>query len=313
MSITRRVALLSVSASIVTLLLKFGAYFLTGSVGLLSDAIESFVNLTAALIAFTALSIADRPPDSDHTYGHDKAEFFSSGAEGTLILLAAGTIIYSAVHRLVNPAPLENLGVGAVVALIASAINFGVSRIMLRVARQEDSIALEADAKHLMTDVWTSVGVVAGIILVGITGWQVLDPLIAIAVAINIIWMGVQLVRRSTAGLMDSALPADEVVIIQSAIGSVAGADTPYHALRTRKSGSRRFIDFHLLLAGKTTVQESHDLVTRIEGAIESELPNTYVTIHVEPREDAISWDGHIVGGIASAAPELPFPDKTAP
>jgi cation diffusion facilitator family transporter len=300
MSITRRVALLSVGAAIVTLLLKFGAYFLTGSVGLLSDAIESFVNLAAALIAFTAITIASRPADSNHTYGHDKAEYFSSGAEGTLILIAAATIIYSAVQRLLNPAPLENLGIGVAVALVASSINFGVSRIMLRVAHQEDSIALEADAHHLMTDVWTSVGVVGGIILVGITGWQVLDPLLAIAVAINIIWMGVQLLRRSTAGLMDVTLPGGEVTVIQSAINRVAGAETPYHALRTRKSGSRRFIDFHLLLPGRTTVQESHDLVSQIEAAIEQELPNTYVTIHVEPREDAASWDGHIVGGIAS-------------
>ncbi len=313
MSITRRVALLSVGAAIVTLFLKFGAYFLTGSVGLLSDAIESFVNLAAALIAFTAITIANRPPDSNHTYGHEKAEYFSSGAEGTLILLAAGTIIFSAVQRLLNPAPLENLGIGVAVALIASAINFGVSRIMLRVARQEDSIALEADAKHLMTDVWTSIGVVAGIIVVGITGWQVLDPLIAIAVGINIIWMGVQLIRRSTAGLMDSTLPDAEVDVIQTAINQVAGHDTPYHALRTRKSGSRRFIDFHLLLPGQTTVQTSHDLVSRIETAIEQDLPNTFVTIHVEPREDATSWDGHKVGGIASAEPELAYPESAAP
>jgi cation diffusion facilitator family transporter len=313
MSITRRVALLSVGAAIVTLLLKFGAYFLTGSVGLLSDAIESFVNLAAALIAFTAITIAGRPPDSNHTYGHDKAEYFSSGAEGTLILLAAGTIIFSAVHRLVNPAPLENLGIGAAVALVASAINFGVSRIMLRVARQEDSIALEADAHHLMTDVWTSVGVVGGILVVGATGWQVLDPLIAIVVAVNIIWMGVQLLRRSTAGLMDVTLPGEEVAVIQSAINHVAGAETPYHALRTRKSGSRRFIDFHLLLPGQTTVQASHDLVSQIETAIEHELPNTYVTIHVEPREDAASWDGDIVGGISSSEPEQSLPEATTP
>ncbi len=306
MSLTRRVALLSVAAAIVTLVLKFGAYFLTGSVGLLSDAIESFVNLAAALIAFTAITIASRPADSNHTYGHDKAEYFSSGAEGTLILLAAATIIYSAIHRLLNPAPLENLGVGVAIALVASAINFGVSRIMLRVAHQEDSIALEADAHHLMTDVWTSVGVVGGIILVGITGWQVLDPLLAIAVGINIIWMGVQLLRRSTAGLMDVTLPGEEVAVIQTAINHVAGADTPYHALRTRKSGSRRFIDFHLLLPGQTTVQESHDLVTKIESAIELDLPKTYVTIHVEPREDAASWDGDIVGGIASDPSGLP-------
>jgi len=300
MSITRRTALLSIAAAIVTLLLKFGAYFLTGSVGLLSDAIESFVNLAAALIAFTAITIAHRPPDDNHAYGHDKAEYFSSGAEGALILIAAGAIIFSAVSRLLHPAPLDNLGIGAAIALAASAINFGVSRIMLRVAHQEDSIALEADAKHLMTDVWTSIGVVAGILVAGFTGWQVLDPLIAIGVGLNIVWMGVELLRRSTSGLMDAALPSDEVTVIQAAIGGVAGPDVPYHALRTRKSGSRRFIDFHLLLPGKTTVQTSHDLVSQIETAIEQKLPNTYVTIHVEPREDVASWDGDVVGGISS-------------
>lgn len=300
MSITRRTALLSIAAAIVTLLLKFGAYFLTGSVGLLSDAIESFVNLAAALIAFTAITIAHRPPDDNHAYGHDKAEYFSSGAEGALILIAAGAIIFSAVSRLLHPAPLDNLGIGAAIALAATAINFGVSRIMLRVAHQEDSIALEADAKHLMTDVWTSIGVVAGILVAGFTGWQVLDPLIAIGVGLNIVWMGVELLRRSTSGLMDAALPSDEVTVIQAAIGGVAGPDVPYHALRTRKSGSRRFIDFHLLLPGKTTVQTSHDLVSQIETAIEQKLPNTYVTIHVEPREDAASWDGDVVGGISS-------------
>lgn len=300
MSLTRRTALLSIAAAIVTLLLKFGAYFLTGSVGLLSDAIESLVNLGAALIAFTAITIAHRPPDDNHAYGHDKAEYFSSGAEGALILIAAGAIIFSAVSRLLHPAPLDNLGIGAAIALAASAINFGVSRIMLRVAHREDSIALEADAHHLMTDVWTSIGVVAAILVVGVTGWQVLDPLIAIAVGLNIVWMGVQLLRRSTAGLMDAALPAEEVAVIQEAISDVAGPDVPYHALRTRKSGSRRFIDFHLLLPGKTTVQASHDLISQVEAAIEQKLPKTYVTIHVEPREDAASWDGDVVGGISS-------------
>lgn len=310
MSTTRRVALLSVSASIITLLLKFGAYAITGSVGLLSDALESMVNLTASLIAFTALTIADRPPDENHMYGHDKAEYFSSGAEGSLILVAAVTIIYSAIRRLMNPEPLENIGIGVTVALIASAINFGVSRIMLRVARREDSIALEADAHHLMTDVWTSVGVVGGVILVGLTGWELLDPLLAIAVAINIIWMGVQLLRRSTRGLMDETLPAEEVAVIQEAINHVGGANMPYHALRTRKSGARRFVDFHLLLPGGMTVQESHDLVGRIEREIQGRLPHTYVTIHVEPREDATSWDGHLVGGLTH--PGFPSDDIEA-
>jgi cation diffusion facilitator family transporter len=300
LSITRRVALLSVGASLATMALKFGAYYVTGSVGLLSDAMESLVNLTAALIAFTALSIADRPPDDTHTYGHDKVEYFSSGAEGTLILVAAVSIIYAAIQRLLNPAELENLGIGTAIALVASAINLGVARVMLRVARTHDSIALEADAHHVMTDVWTSVAVVVGIGIVWLTGWTWLDPLIAIAVALNIIWVGVNLIRRSTQGLMDFALPPEEVTVIQETIADVAGPFTPYHGLRSRKSGARRFVDFHLLVPGETSVQEAHDLVEQIDSRIEARLANTFVTIHIEPREDHASWDGHIVGGISS-------------
>lgn len=303
MSITRRVALLSVAASIATLLLKFTAFYLTDSVGLLSDAVESLVNLTASLIAFAAVSYADRPPDSNHAYGHDKAEYFSSGAEGTLILFAAGSIIISAAQRLLHPAPVDNVGLGGAIALVASVINFGVSRVLLRVAREQDSIALEADAHHLMTDVWTSIVVVAGVALVALTGWQTLDPLLAMGVALNIVWTGVQLLRRSTAGLMDMALPAREVMIVQEAIDAVVGPDTPYHALRTRKSGARRFIDFHLLVPGSDTVQKAHDVATEIETRIENALPNTFVTIHIEPREDAASWDGHLVGGMSNMEP----------
>jgi len=300
MSATQRIALLSIAASIATLALKFGAYLLTGSVGLLSDAAESLVNLTAALVAFTMLSIAARPPDKNHTYGHDKAEYYSSGVEGTLILIAAASIIFTAVQRLLNPQPLGNLEIGSAIALAASAINFGVSRTMLRVAKKHDSIALEADAHHLMTDVWTSVGVVVGVGLVRLTGWQLLDPLIAIAVALNIIIVGVGLLRRSIQGLMDTALPQAEIDEVQAAITRIAGERTPYHGLRTRKSGSRRFIDLHLLLPGRTTVQKSHDLVERIETEIEGRLPHTFVTIHVEPQEDAASWDGETVGGLSS-------------
>ena len=299
-SITRRIALLSVGASIVTLLLKFGAYYLTNSVGLLSDAAESGVNLTAALIAFAAISIADRPPDDDHSYGHDKAEYFSSGAEGSLILIAAVSILYAAGKRILNPAPVENVGIGVLVAAIASTINFGVSRIMLRVSKQHDSIALEADAHHLMTDVWTSVGVIGGVILVGLTGWEILDPLLGIAVGINIIWMGIKLIRRSTQGLMDQALPPAEINIVREALVKTAGADTPYHALRTRKSGSRRFVEMHLLVPGSTTVRESHDMVLEIEASIQEQLANTFITVHVEPLEDTASWDGHLVGGLSS-------------
>lgn len=299
LSASRRAMLLSIGASLVTMALKFTAYFVTGSVGLLSDAAESLVNLATALIAYAALAISDRPPDEEHTYGHDKVQYFSSGAEGTLILVAAATIIYTAVQRLLNPAPLERLGVGAGIALAASGVNLVVAQVMLRVAKKHDSIAVEADAHHLMTDVWTSVGVVVGVALVGLTGWLWLDPLIAIAVALNIVWMGVSLIRRSVQGLMDYALPPEEVAEVQQAIADVAGPDTPYHGLRSRKAGARRFIDFHLLLPGKTTVQEAHDLAEEIDRRIEERLSNTYVTIHIEPREDEASWDGHRVGGIS--------------
>lgn len=301
MSIIRRVALLSVGAAVATLVLKFGAYFITGSVGLLSDAAESLVNLTAALIAFAALTVAGRPPDDTHAYGHDKVEYFSSGAEGTLIIIAAGTIIFAAVQRLLNPQELTNLGLGSAIALLASGINFVVSRIMLRVARQHDSIALEADAHHLMTDVWTSVGVVAGVGIVWLTGWAWLDPVIAILVAINIVVVGISLLRRSTAGLMDATLPPEEVATIQEAITAVAGDELPYHGLRTRKSGPRRFVDFHLLLPGDTSVQEAHDLVQRIDDEIQGRLPSVFVTTHVEPQEDSVSWDQERVGGLTSS------------
>lgn len=299
LSIRGRVALLSVAAGLATLALKFGAYFLTGSVGLLSDAAESAVNLTAALVAFATISIADRPPDHTHHYGHEKAEYFSSGLEGGLILVAAAGIIYAAVDRLLHPAPLHHLGPGMVVALVASAINFAVARVLLHVANAQDSIALEADAHHLMTDVWTSVGVVTGIGAVGVTGWQVLDPLIALAVAGNIMKVGVGLLHRSVQGLMDVALPQEEIAQIQSIIAEVAGPDTPYHGLRTRKAGARRFVDLHLLIPGSTTVQEAHDLVEKMEAAIRQRLPNTLVTVHVEPIEDVISWDAQAVGGLS--------------
>lgn len=285
---TRRVILLSIAAAIMTMGLKFGAYFLTGSVSLLSDAAESSVNLVAALVAFGALTIAARPADKTHTYGHDKIEYFSSGVEGALILVAAATIIYTAVSRFLHPAPLTDLGPGLAIALGASGINFGVSRFMLRAARKYDSITLEADARHLMTDVWTSVGVVAalGVVLFAPPSWAVLDPIIAVVVGMNIIRTGVNLIGRSVGGLMDSSLPPDEVAQIEDAIRVAEGPDALFHKLRTRKSGSRRFVDLHLLVPGNISVQTSHNRCKAIEAEIHSRLPNTLVTIHVEPKED---------------------------
>jgi len=299
----RKAALLSVGAGLLTLFLKFGAYFLTGSVGLLSDATESLVNLTAAVVAFAAISIAARPPDVSHPYGHEKAEYFSSGLEGGLILAAAAGIVYAAGLRLLHPAPLHHVDVGLAIALAASLVNLGVARVLLRIGRQVDSIALVADSQHLMTDVWTSVGVVVGVGLAGLTGWYVLDPLIAIGVAVHIVLVGIELVRRSIGGLMDRALPDEEIAIIRQILADEAGEATPYHGLRTRKSGPRRFIDLHLLVAGTLTVKEAHDLAERIEHRLETQWPGSVVTIHVEPVEDLASWDAEEVGGLSG--PEI--------
>lgn len=287
---TRRIIILSIAASIATLALKFTAYLLTGSVGLMSDAMESLVNLTAALVAFGALTVAARPADSTHSFGHDKAEYFSSGVEGALILVAAIAIIYTAAQRLLQPGPIEGLGIGLPVVLVASAINFAVSRIMLGASRRYDSITLEADARHLMTDVWTSVGVVGGLAVVMIAppSWQVLDPIIAMLVALNIIVTGVRLIRRSVNGLMDYTLPASEIAQIQEAIGVAAGASAQYHGVRTRKSGSRRFVELHLLAPGNTSVRVAHDLASAVERECQARLANLSVTVHIEPEESVI-------------------------
>lgn len=298
----RRYALYSIAASLVTLALKFGAWQLTGSVGLLSDAAEGLVNLTAGLLALMALTIALRPADKAHAYGHGKAEYFSAAAEGLLILAAAGGIIYASVDRFLHPQELTGLGLGLVVALVAGGVNWGTARIMLKAAHRFDSITLEADAKHLLTDVWTSVGLVAGlaVLLVAPPSWQILDPIIACIMAVNIVVTGLGLLRRSIGGLMDAALPEDEVQAIVRIIREQAGPDTPFHGLRTRKAGSRRFVDFHLLLPGATTVKHSHDLTEHIEQSICDLLPHCHVTIHVEPLEDHRSWDGFQIGGICS-------------
>ncbi|MCS6903576.1 MAG: cation diffusion facilitator family transporter [Candidatus Bipolaricaulota bacterium] len=286
-----RFALLSVGAALATLVLKFTAYALTGSVGILSDALESLVNLAGALIAFTALKIASKPADKTHPYGHDKAEYFSSGAEGTLILIAAASIAYAAIERLLNPVALEQLNWGLIVAGSASLLNFIVARALLSAAKRYDSITLEADAKHLLTDVWTSVGVIAGLIALSLTGWQWLDSLIALAVAGHIVLTGVNLVRRSIDGLMDYSLPSDELVQLEAVLHRHRDQFVTYHRLRARKSGSRRFVDLHLVVPGARSVQEAHDLCERVEHDIERVLPHVSVTIHIEPAEDEASYD----------------------
>ncbi len=286
MTAVRRMAVLSIATSIATLALKFGAYFLTGSVSLWSDAVEALVNLAAGLVALGALTLAEQPADDRHTYGHDKAEYFSSGVEGALILFAAIAIIWSAVQRIVSPQPLEQLGVGMLVAALAAGANFAAARVMLKVARQHDSITIEADAKHLMTDVWTTAGILVGLaVVVWMPQWSILDPVMAIAVAVHILFTGFDLLRRSADGLMDVALPENDVARVEALIRAELPPAASYHALRTRKAGARRFLELHLLVPGELSVADSHALCDRIEASLHAHFAKAHVTIHVEPNE----------------------------
>jgi cation diffusion facilitator family transporter len=282
--------LLSIVAAVVTTGLKAAAWGMTGSVGLLSDALESVINLAAAVTAYVAIRYAARPVDASHTYGHEKAEFFSSGLEGGLILVAAGGIGWTAVVRLLDPRPLDALGLGLMLTLVAAVINGAVAWVLLRAARRHQSIVLEADGKHLLTDVYTSVGVLAGLGLVSLTGAWWLDPVVALAVAANILWTGADLVRRSIDGLMDRSLPDDELDKVREAIRAHLGPDMEFHALRTRRAGSRRFADFHLLVPGSMTVEDAHEVMDRMEDALAAALPGIEVTVHVEPIESDRAW-----------------------
>jgi cation diffusion facilitator family transporter len=284
-----RYARLSIAAAIATIALKALAYMLTGSVGLLSDAIESVVNLMGATVALVMLTIAARPADDEHVYGHSKAEYFSSGIEGALILVAAVGIDVTACARLLHPQPLEQAGLGLVVSAIASLVNFLVARVLLRVGRQHDSITLEADGRHLMTDVWTSVGVIGAVGAVALTGWNVLDGVIALVVAGYILWTGFRLVRRSVAGLMDAALPPAEQETLAGVLARHEAEGIKFHALRTRQAAARRFVSVHVLVPGAWTVQRGHDLLVRLEREIAQALPGASVLTHLEPAEDAES------------------------
>ena len=286
-----RFAWLSIAAAILTIALKAAAYLLTRSVGLLSDALESVVNLVAASMAMMMLVVAARPPDDDHAFGHDKAEYFSSILEGVLILLAAGVIVITAARRLMHPRALEQIGLGLGISVVASLVNLGVGLILLRAGKQHQSITLEADAHHLLTDVWTSAGVLVGVGAVALTGWQRFDPIVAFIVAGNIIATGVRLVRRSISGLMDSALPIEEQQTLQATLARYAGDGVQFHALRTHQAGARRFISLHVLVPGDWTVQRGHHLLERIEADIRSALPRTTVLTHLESLDDPASWD----------------------
>ena len=297
-----RYAWLSIAAAIVIICVKGFAYWLTGSVGLLSDALESLVNLVAAIVALIALTIVSRPADEDHQYGHDKAEYFSSGLEGGMILLAALAIGFAAIERLLHPRPLEQLGFGLSLSLLGSLINFVVARILLAASREHDSITLEADARHLMTDVWTSVGVLLGVGAIAITGWVWLDPVVALAVALGIVWTGIDLVKRSARGLMDTALPPDEQSVIRTILDRYRPEGIHYHALRTRRAAARRFVSVHILVPGAWSVQRAHDLSERIEQEMRARFPNMTTTTHLEPVEDPRSWDDAELRPVATPA-----------
>jgi cation diffusion facilitator family transporter len=285
----QRYAWLSIAAALATILLKGTAWWVTGSVGLLSDALESFVNLAGALMALSMLSLAAQPADENHAYGHGKAEYFSSAFEGFLIIVAAIGIAYAAINRLLHPQPLEAVGIGLAVSAVASVINFATARSLMRVGRKYRSISLEADAHHLLTDVWTSLGVMVGVALVWLGGWLWLDPVIALLVAVNIVWTGWQLLHRSAEGLMDRALPEEELASIERVLDTYRQLGLDFHALRTRQAGARSFATLHVLVPGAWTVQIGHDWCERLEADVRLALPHIHITTHLEPREDPLS------------------------
>lgn len=298
---------LSLGAAVLTMGLKTVGYLLTQSVGLLSDALESGINLVAAFTALTALHISAQPPDEDHAYGHQKVEYLSSGAEGGLILLAAIAIAVMAIQRLLNPQPIDHLSIGLLIAAGASVINLVTALILIRVGRRERSIALEADGQHLMSDVWTSVGVLIGVGAVGITGWQILDPLVALIVAGWIGYNGFKILKRSALGLIDTALPEQDVAAIRAILERNGGSETKYHALRTRQAGSRSFISMHIQTPGDWSIQEGHDLLETIEREIREVIPSATVFTHIEPLEDPRSW----IDQDLDRSPETDLPESS--
>ena len=278
-----RLVWLSIAAAVATIALKTLAWRLTGSVGFLSDAAESVVNLVAALVALVTIRWATRPPDEEHMYGHEKAEYFSAGFEGAMILVAAAGITWFAVGRLLHPVPLEDVGVGIAVSLVASSINLIVGLVLIRAGREHRSITLEADGKHLMTDVWTSVGVIVGVLLVALTGWERLDPVVAAIVGVNILLTGFRLVSQSVTALLDAALPAEDVAEVGRVLDHMRTADVDFAEVRTRASGRDRFVSLTVLVPGEWTVQRGHAVADVVERRIATALPNTGVQTHVEP------------------------------
>jgi len=284
-------AWLSIFTAIATISLKTIAYLLTGSVGLLSDAIESLVNLAAAIIALMMLRIAEQPPDEEHRYGHSKAEYFASITEGLFIFIAAIAIIFSAINRIINPKIIEQAMLGLGISVIASIINYIVSLKLLKVGKKHHSITLEADGHHLMTDVVTSVGVIVAVFLIAITGWQILDPLIAILVAVNIVFTGFRLMKRSILGLLDTSISREELDVVRSVFKKYERQGLKFHGLRTRESAQRRFVDFHVLVPGSWSVRRGHDLLEEIEKEIRQQIEKVTISTHLEPIEDPRSLE----------------------
>jgi cation diffusion facilitator family transporter len=283
LSDARSFALLSIAAALATIALKAIAWWLTDSVGLLADALESLINLAAAVLAFSMLTVAARAPDEDYAFGYSKAEYFSSGIEGVLIFAAAIAIAVAAADRLVTPRPLENIGIGLAVSAAASAINLAVALRLLRAGRELRSVALEADAHHLMTDVYTSAGIIAGVAAVWLTGWQRLDPLLALAVSAYIVWTGFGLVRRSYHGLLDHALPEEDLRVMNGVLEPFKAQGIDFHAVRTRQAGARSFVTLHVLVPARWSVAHGHRVGHEVEDAIRAALPGISVLTHVEP------------------------------
>ena len=286
-----RFAWLAIAAAVLTIALKTIAWQITGSVGLLSDAAESVVNLVAAIVALVALRVAILPADKNHNFGHSKAEYFSAALEGLMIFIAAAVILVTSIERFLNPRPLENVGIGLAVSVVASVVNGLVAMVLLRAGAKHRSITLTADGKHLMTDVWTSVGVVVGVLLVAVTGWERLDPVVAFAVGLNILITGWRLIRSASAGLMDVALPKEDNDVIREVLGRFTTDEVTWHRLMTREAGHRRFMQFDLLVPGAWSVQRGHDLIEDITTALDAEFPDIDVVCHLEPIEDPRSFE----------------------
>lgn len=298
--------LLAIATALVVIAIKVVAWWLTSSVGLLSDAVESVANLAGAIMALAMLWLSARPPDDEHAYGHTKAEYFSSGFEGGLIVVAAASIIWAAVPRLLDPQPVTQPGAGLVLATVATILNVVVARILFRAGERFGSITLEAQGHHLMTDVWTSVGVISAVAVVAVTGWNILDPLAALAVAVHILFVGGDLVRRSALGLLDTALPDEARARIQGVLAHYEEGGIQFHALRSRRAGRKSFVSLHVLVPGEWTVQRGHDLAEEVELAIQAALPGSLVFTHLEPVEDPASFEDSRIPSIAELLDRFP-------